>query len=83
MLRREKPGSSGFDRMIRAAAGEEHAWRREIHFDHVGNIDGRDIGPVVLNPGIGSRTAVSSCASSGLSAYLLKNFASSLGLVRL
>ena len=34
--------------MIRAAAGEEHAWRREIHFDQVGNIDGRDIGPVVL-----------------------------------
>ena len=33
-------------RMVGAAAGEAHARRREVHLDHIGDIDARDIGAV-------------------------------------
>ena len=85
MLRREKPRIIRIRRMRRGRCRRRRTRsRREIHLDHVGDIDGRDIGPVVLDARYPAKHEdIKQRASSGLSAYLLKNFASSLGLVRL
>ena len=70
MLRREKPSSSGFVWVAKAAARQAHRVGREIHLDQIGDVDSRDIGSVSLDCRYPAKhERLSNRASSGLSAY--------------